>query len=155
MLKLIGIILIFNFSVITGVYFSEFQKKKRNVCRELVGVIEYLSNEIPRKRAVNDIIADVCRGNKYLRTSDKKDLSCKVKMLLSDGSVKEIAEYTETFLDGIGRGLDVHSECEACIGFLNRIKPLCESLERESMRCSGLYSKLGALCGLILCILVI
>ena len=154
-MKILGILLIFNFSVITGVYISENQKRKMNVCRELVRVIEYLSSEIPRKRAVNDIIADGCCSNKYLKACDKKELSYKVKMLLTRGRAKEIAACTETFLDGIGRGLGIHSECEACISYLNRIKPLCEFLEEESTRCYGLYSKLGVLFGLILCILVI
>ncbi len=155
MLKAVGLVLVFTFSMVIGTRLSELEKKKRQACRELVTVIEYLSNEIPRRRMLNDIIADVCNRNKYLRASAKKELADAVKCVLTGSGTAEIVERTEAFLEGLGRGVDVLSERDACISFLEYMKPLCEALEAESTRRSEVYSRLGALCGLILCILVL
>ncbi len=154
MLKIAGLVLVFTFSLVIGIQLSELEKRKRQAFRELVTVIESLVNEIPRRRLLNDIIADACSGNKYLRASDRKELADAVKAVLTGGGTGELVGRTEAFLEGLGKGVDVPSERDACVNFLDYIKPLCESLEEESTRCSELYSRLGALCGLILCILV-
>ena len=156
MIKITGFLIILVFSSITGIIFAKQEKQRRNICLSLVEFFLYLSNEIPRHKPINQIICEFFpKKDEGLISAENREQLCEVlKEFAVNKKSKLIINRTIEFLENLGRSTNANTEAESCRIFYKELSGMYEEYAGESIRYSELSSKLGLMCGIAICILL-
>ena len=157
MIKIAGLFIVLFFSSLAGLAFAEGEKQKRAVCSSLAELFLYISNEIQRHKPVNRIICEFYSKDKKgkIKAKDKNELCKTLKDFAFAGKAGEIVNKAVDFLENLGRSTNANTESESCRAFYRELSAMCGEYMGESVKYSTLYSKLGIMCGIALCILLI
>ncbi len=156
-MKILGFILIIVFSLETGKYLSEKERKKVAVCEEVCSFLEFLSEGIYNKIKIDDIISRYSANDEaiLIKAKSKKELVLKFKSANYGGECEKLLMRMSVFLSELGRSSDTMAEREKCIRMLCEAREISGRCAQEHGKKNELYKKLGLICGIMLCIVLV
>lgn len=156
MLKALGLVIIFLSSSAFGIMLSCSEKRKYVVCKSVVDLFLYISNEIQRHKTVDNIIDEFYSDNrcKYITAKSKKELISSLQGYCGKENGGAVIEKALAHLERIGKGSNANTESEVCRAVYKEMSLMLEEIGTKSIRHRELYSKLGVICGVAFCILL-
>ena len=143
--KVLGLITIFCACALTG-FLKSFALKKRH--KKLFGVYRSMSDLRERIRmGTGEIgrLVSLCFGEDTVRLSDGKAVINTMYLEKAD------SEVLEEFFRDLGMS-DSESECERIGLYMSITEKKCGEAEKKCVELCRLYSSLGILCGIFICI---
>ena len=156
-MKILGFIFVIVFSWKVGKYLSDKEKEKVAVCEEVCAFLEFLSEGIYNKIKIDDILSRYSdRGEAALiKAKNKKELVSKLESSNYGGDCEKLLMRTSAFLAGLGHSSDTSAEHEKCIRMLCEAREISGRCALEHGKKNELYKKLGLICGIMLCIVLV
>lgn len=157
MIKTFGLSIVLLFSILAGTMMAKEEKQRREVCFSVTGLFLYISNEILRHKILNQIICEYYSDYKksFIDVKSKEELCSFLKQFNRKGRAGIIVGKAIEYLNSIGKCTNANTESERCRAIYDELYELCNEYKEESVKHSELYSKLGIMGGLALCIILI
>lgn len=156
-MKIVGCVIVTLFCAAIGSWYSGMETQKRDILEEMYAFLLKIRIGIKNRMPFNEIASGFVSSKApvHMLGATREELTDTLMKIIDDGICVDEASAFMSLLSMLGKSTDAREPIRACDDATELVKVSLDKTRKECRLKSGLYTKLGAVIGILVCIIVV